>query len=126
MLLRVIFTRQNSTQICKHARTHLEDEEGSGGSLPEEFQEVRHHHLSTVGPIALLGGMQVCLLLVASPGLEEAHWLSDGERHREETLTLLAVEDVADLLELKGKDSLTVLILRREQERDRERERACT
>ena len=96
-----------------HAHTHLEDKEGSSGSLPEELQEVRHHHLSAVGPIALLGGMQVCLLLVASPGLEEAHWLSDGERHGEETLPLLTVEDVADLLELKGKDSLAVLILKR-------------
>lgn len=118
--------RHANTRVRAHAHTHLEDKEGSGGSLPEEFQEVRHHHLSTVGPIALLGGMQVCLLLVASPGLEEAHWLSDGERHGEETLPLLTVEDVADLLELKGKDSLAVLILKREQERQRDRERVST
>lgn len=91
--------------------THLEDEEGGGGSLPEELQEVGHHHLGAVGAVALLGRPQVALLLVAAPGLEVAHGVADGEGHRQEALLLLAVEDVADLLELEGQDRLATVVL---------------
>lgn len=92
-------------------QTHLEDEKGSGGPLLEELQKVWHHHLGTVGPIALLGGAQVGLLLVASPGLEEAHGLVHWEGHGEETLLFLAVKHVPDFLELEREDALFILIL---------------
>ena len=99
--------------------THLEHEEGGGGSLLEELQEVWHHHLGAVGAVALLCRLEVGLLLVAAPGLEVAHGVADGEGHRQEELLLLAVEDVADLLELEGQDALAgVALVGREGKRE--------
>ena len=99
--------------------THLEHEEGGGGSLPEELQEVGHHHLGAVGAVALLCRLQLRLLLVAAPRLEVAHGVVDGEGHGQEELLLLVVEDVADLLELEGQDALAGVVLRGRTQKDR-------
>lgn len=91
--------------------TYLEDKEGSSSPLSEEFQEVWHHHLSSIGSITFGCSAQVCLLLVATPALEVAHRLTYRECNWQEHVFLLAIKYVANLLKLKGQDSLAIFIL---------------
>lgn len=81
--------------------TYLENKKGSCGPLFKELQEIWHHHLSTIGTVALFRSSEFGLLLVATPGLKVAHWVVDGKCYWKETFLLFVVEDVADLLKLK-------------------------
>lgn len=81
--------------------TYLENKKGSCGPLFEQLQEIWHHHLSTIGAVALFRRSELNLLLVATPGLKVAHWVVYGKCYWKETLLLFLVKYVADLLKLK-------------------------
>ena len=89
----------NYKEIFRHS--YLENKKWSCGPLFEELQEIWHHHLSTIGAVALLSSSEFGLLLVATPGLKVAHWVVYGKCYWKETFLLVVVKRVADLLKLK-------------------------
>lgn len=109
--MKYIFTTKTSRITKKYSHTHLENKKGSRGPLFEELQEIWHHHLSTIGTVVLFCSSEFSFLLVATPGLKVAHWVSYGKCYWKETFLLFVVKHVADLLKLKRQNLLPILIL---------------
>lgn len=80
---------------------YLKNKKRSCGSLFEELQEIWHNHLNTISCISLFCSSEFSLLLVATPGLKVAQWVTDRECYWKETFLLLVVKYVGDLLKLK-------------------------
>lgn len=96
---------------CFLSGAYLENKKWSSGPLFEQLQEIRNHHLSTIGAIVFFCSPEVNLFLVATPGLKVTQRVVDGKCNWEETFLLFVVKNVADLLKLKRQNSFPVFIL---------------
>lgn len=85
----------------KYSHTYLKNKKRSCGSLFEELQKIRHNHLNAICGVSLFCSSEFGLLLVATPGLEVAQWVTDRECYWKEAFLLLVVKYVTDLLKLK-------------------------